>query len=272
MLELRRPPCLALAVVLLAVGRGAGQDGRKNSDERAAIRSAIQALAHQVEDLQDDFVESLTDQKDRALYRQADDVLADLVQLEQALADGGSRAELSRKFGALDRRVQELLKAVQILGAKGRGLHRAAARVEAAGDQLYDTLSNGAGPAEPTPQDLERQARALANAARQLDRAARYALGGVPGREVLLLDVRGVAEAAEQFQKTAGGNADRGERRKEFAAVNQAWERAVRGVQKLSVREHVHLQRLAGRVDRLHARLFERLGLEGPRPRLILRT
>jgi hypothetical protein len=119
---------------------------------------------------------------------------------------------------------------------------------------------------------LERQATALVAATRRLDEAGDYALSGTPGRAVLLVQLDKLAKAAEAFQKTISGKESRESLQREFIAMTETWERALRGLEDLKLQESVYLLRSAGRVDRLHEVMHNLLGIKGERPRLILRT
>ena len=85
-------------------------------------------------------------------------------------------------------------------------------------------------------------------------------------------DLHKLAEAAEQFQKVLASGADRPRLVKEFAAVDQAWERAIRGLQELKAGDNMRLLRAVGQLDRLHERLYRLLDMKGERPQLIIRT
>jgi hypothetical protein len=119
---------------------------------------------------------------------------------------------------------------------------------------------------------LERRARALTTAARDLDRVAQYALSGDPAESALPADTRKFVQAAEQFQKSLTGTSDRSQLRKNFAAVSRVWERVIQGLKALKPGGNIYLLRGADRVDQLFDRLHRALGIEEPRPKLILRT
>lgn len=85
-------------------------------------------------------------------------------------------------------------------------------------------------------------------------------------------DLHKLVEAAYQFQKKLASETDRAKLRKDFAALNQAWERATRGIAELKLRENSHLLRSAVQLDRAHERLCRLLGVEGERPQLIIGT
>ena len=121
-------------------------------------------------------------------------------------------------------------------------------------------------------QVLGRQAGALAMAARDLERTARFALAGAPGKGVVEAELRKLAEATERFRKDAEGGAGSDQLKKDFAAVNVVWAKATLGMKELRPDENAYLLRAAGELDRLHGRLFRLLGMEGDRPQLIIRT
>jgi len=263
---------LMLVAPLAVHGQRASKDDSLGREELAPIQEAARELAREVEYLQEDIVTELKGAKERTLYRQADGVLGGVEKFQRALKPNVSRDELYKAFDGLDQQLHELLKGVQALGKEQRLLQRSAARVGDADDQLHYALSSHDTSEIRTRQVLERQTRALAAAASRLDKTAEYALGTVRGRGVLVANLGKLAEAAERFQKSQASGADREQLRRDFASVNRAWERAVRGLEDLKPQESVHLLRSAGSVDRLHERLFRLLGLKGERPHLTIRT
>jgi hypothetical protein len=84
--------------------------------------------------------------------------------------------------------------------------------------------------------------------------------------------VHKLAEEAEQFEKGLTAGKDRAQLRKDFAAVNRAWERVIQGMRNLKAGDHMHLLHAAGQFDHVHERLYRLLGIEGERPQLIIRT
>lgn len=263
----------ALFLMLATVG-GQERSAAKPLDREAlaSIQEASRALARALENMQEDIVADLGGQKERTLYRQADAILADLATFQGTLKDGASGEQLGKAFDALDHKIHELLKAVRGLGEKERALQRAAARVDAADEQLHYTLSPFSPSESRTKAVIYRQTRALVSTARQLEQTTAYALSDIPGRGVLQAELRKLADVSEQFQKSATVGADRQALKRDFATVNQSWERAIRRMQDLPPVESVYLLRLADRVDRLHEHLFRLLGMEGERPSLIIRT
>ena len=267
------PHCF-LAVLAMAIATSAhtrAEDKTPTREELASIQEATRELNRELETLQDLLAE-LDGEKERTVYRLADAVLTEVEGFQKSLTPESSRDRLYKAFDEQDRKLHELLKAVQGLGPEHRTLKRSAAKLEAADDQLHYALFAGDTSKDKSNQLLERQTRALQDAARDLDKTAGYSLGVVPGRVILAKDLHTLAEATEKFQKGLATGQDRAQLQKEFAAVNKVWERAIQGMKTLKAGEYMHLFRAAGRFDRLHERLYRLLGIEGERPQLIIRT
>jgi len=260
---------LATAVVIPALARA--DDKASTREELASIQEATRELDREVESLEDILAE-LDGEKERPVYRLADAVLTDVEGFQKSLKPEISRDGLYKAFDGLDRKLQGLLKAVRELGPEQRMLRRPAVKVRSATDHLHYAVSVGDTSEGRTEKVLERQSQGLVDAAGDLHRTAVYSLGAVKGRAVLAGDLHKLAEATEQFQKGLAAGHERAQLRKEFAAVNDAWKRATQGMRNLIAGDHMHLLRAAGRFDRLHARVYRLLGIEGERPQLIILT
>ncbi len=261
----------ALTAALLAPAHARADDRAPTREELASIQEATRNLTREVEYLQD-VVEEQGDEKERGLYRQADVVLAGVEAFRKSLKPATTRERLYKEFDERDPKLHELLKSVQGLGPEQRLLKRAAAKVRAADDQLHYALFVGDTSEARTKQVLERQTHSFLDAAQQLDKTGAYSLGAVQGRGVLVGDLHKLAEEAEQFQKGLAAGNDRAQLRKDFAAVNRAWERVIQGMRNLRAGDHMHLLRAAGQFDRVHERLYRLLGIEGERPQFVIRT
>jgi len=234
------------------------------------VQAAARELTRDLEHLQEDIIADLAGRKEQTLYRQADAALTGIVHLQKSLKPGAARKDLYDVFDPMDRMLHELLKAVRDLGPDQRALQRAADRVDNADEELHYALAAGDPTGVRTKQLLERQARALAVAALKLDRTAEYALGAVPGRSVVQGDLRKLVDAAEHFQKSLAAAGEQKDRQRDFVAVNQAWGRAVQGLNLLKGSRY--LLHSAIRVNQIHERLFRLLGIKGERPNLSIRT
>ncbi len=260
-----------LAAVMAAPVTASADDRTPSREEMASIQTATRDLAREIEHLQDTVAEQ-DGEKERALYRQADAALAAVETFQKSLKPETSREHLYKAFDEQDRKLHELLIAVQALGPEQRLLKRVTARVRAADDELHYALSAGDASADRAKQVIKRQTRSSVDAAQRLGKTAGDSLGAVAGRGVLVGDLHKLAEEAEQFQKGLAAGKDREQLRKDFAAVNRAWERAIQGMRKLKVGDHMQLLRAAGQFDHIHERLYRLLGIEGERPQLIIRT
>jgi hypothetical protein len=262
---------VTVMVAMIAPTHAHADDRPLGRAHLASIQEATRDLAREVEFLQD-IVAEQSGKQGPTLYRQADAVLADIVAFQKSLIAPTPRERLDKAFDKLDGKLHEFLKAVQALGPEQRPLQRAAGRVSVADEELHFALAAQDSLESRAKQLLERQTRAMVTVARHLDETAGYTGGTGPGRNVLLEDLHKLAEATEQFQKGLAAGKDRPQLRKDFAAVDQAWEQAARGFQGLQPGDNMRLIRAAGQLDRIHERLYRLLGIEGERHQLILRT
>jgi len=262
---------LLLAVLVVAFPLRVQAEDRQDHDP-AALRAAARELARQVEYLQEDIIAEVTVQKERTLYRKADAVLAAINHFQQTAKPAVTPANLFKSFDELEGKINDLLTDVRALGTGQRTLQRSADRLEAADEHLYAALAGLDASGGRSKVLLVRQSRALAVAARQLDKTAQYALAGSQDQGVLPGELHKLAEAAERFQKDVNSGASQEQLRRDFAAVNRSWENAVKGLEKLKSTDNTYLLRTAERVDRLHDRLFRILGVSGERSRLTIQT
>lgn len=262
------------AVLLLIVAPHWAWCQRSDPDrlDLAPLREASDELAREVDYLQDEIATEMTGQAQNAFYKQADVVLGAILRFRQSLKEGVPREKVYMDFDGVDQGIHDLVKALKDLGPEQRWLHRSAARIRAADEQLHYALSASDTSNAKARQLLERQTSAFVIASRQLDKMAQYALGTVQGRGVFVDDLRKLADAAEAFEKKMTAGAKGEQLRIDFAPVNRAWERAIHGLKNLTPGENFHLQRLADRVERLHERLFRMLGIQGERPRLTIQA
>jgi exonuclease VII large subunit len=260
-----------VTAAMFTVTHSRAEDPSGGRKDLTSVQETTRELAREVEFLQDLLVE-LSNKEERTLYLQADNVLSAIEDFQKSLKPETSRKRVQEAFEPLDGKVHKLLKALQDAGPEHRVLQRSAARVGAADDQLHFELFAPGGAEGKADGIVERQVQALVMAARRLDKTAEYTLGTTPGKGVLVGDLHKLAQAVEEFQKNLASETDRSQLRKKFAALNQAWEKAVRGMRDLRASQHIHLIRAAGQFDRLHERLHRLLGLEGERSRLILNT
>ena len=167
-----------------------------------------------------DLVVEQSSQTERALYRQADAVLADIVGFQKSVKSETSGERLHKAFDELDRKVHEFLKAAQALGPEQRVLQRSAAYRSARGRTGCTThvLAGHIGRKGETGAGAVGR---LLIAARHLDKTAGYTLGTVQGQGVLVAvaQTRRGSRALQTDLPPAHGPP---ELRMDFAAVNQA--------------------------------------------------
>jgi hypothetical protein len=236
------------------------------------VRTATRQLARDLELLQDTIASELGEKKERAIYLEADIVLADLESFQNALKPSASREDLYKRFDELDTKLETLISAGRDLGKEQRVVLRAMTYVQASHDQLHFDLSAGDLSEARTRQVVERQVRAFTIAATDVEQAANYALGDIPGRGVLMGSLSKLLKAAEEFRKDLPKQTTQPDLKKDFARVNVAWEGVVLGFKSLPPKQSTHLVRTAVRLDQIHARLYRLLGVEGQRTQLVIRT
>jgi hypothetical protein len=151
-------------------------------------------------------------------------------------------------------------------------VQRALLYARASDDELHYVLSAGDDSEAGVQATVQRQARALSLATRNLERLAKVALADVQGRALLEANLHKLCESAKDFQARAGQLKELKTWREAFGPVNQAWEQVVGGLRTLPPGRGVFLMRSATRVDQLHERVHRALGIPGERPRLTIRT
>lgn len=238
----------------------------------ALIQDSVKHLIGQVETLHEDVLEDLAGRKEAVLYRQAEAVLVQLVKFDASLKPELNRKRLYDDYDQVENKVKELLKAVKALGPKEKTLQRQAARIEVAIEDVYFTVSLGDNSPDRTRKVVERQICALDDAAKDLNRTAKYALGGIPGRGEASDAINMMAEASGKCRKSLASGAKIDDLRTDFATLSNAWNKVVDQMELLSPREDYYLLRSAGRIDVLYGRLHERLELKGKCPHLIIRS
>lgn len=251
-------------------GRAADPEKSVSTDYVNAARKSVEKVSTLVESLQDDIVEELAGDKEKALFLLADQSLNELDLLDHALADKTPTRELVYKqFDRADAKVAALVKGVSELSPKRAALARAAERLRVQSGDLHYVLSAGDGTAERQRQVLGRQARSMKSAAKQFAVAAEYAILDRPGRAPFLDAAKKFAGQCEAFDSAAAGG-DLDVCKKEFSTLTDSWREVVDGFLKLSPKEDYHIARQGFRLDEYHRRLFELLKIPGKRPVLTI--
>ncbi len=268
------PLTLAALVGAVVFARGADPPaaGQFKEENLAPARDAARQLVHDLEQLQDTVLAELKGDKVRKLYKQIDHALGEAVSFQQALKTGAAREEVYKSFDDMDHTLHDVIEGVRALGEDQRALRRSADYLQATDDQLHFLLSAGDTSEARTVQVVQRQARAMTEAAEELARTAKAVLADSPGQGVLVADMGKLAEATEKFQRGVPGKPDREELRKAFADVNHAWERVSQGLKNVPPQENVFLLRGAVRLDELLGRMHKLLGIQGERPGFSVRT
>jgi hypothetical protein len=238
----------------------------------AKVETKIRQVSDAVEQLQADIVEELSGVKEKQLFRKVDQVLYELAKLEKLLGKPTpAREDLYKQFDSIDGKVTALRKVVPELAPKHALLLRGADRIRARTDDLHFVVSEGDASPDRFRQVLARQAKGMSDVANNLSRAAQYALGDIPGRGELLVDMKKLAEACGKFETVVATPTDLENCRKDFSTLNDAWQRVVQGIGLLPPTENVFLLRLAIRADSIHERLFRALGIKGERSVMTIR-
>lgn len=263
---------LAIGIATAAPdGRAADPDRALSADSVIAARKAVDRASTLVEDLQDDIVEELVSEKEKNLFRAADESLNELDLLDRALAGKTpTREALYAIFDRADAKVAALVKAVSALSPKRPALTRQAERLRSQSDDLHFLLSSGDASAERQGQVLKRQAKSMASLARRFATGADYALLDRPGRAPFLEAVKTFAERCQAFDTVAAAG-DLDASKKEFASLTTSWGQVVDGFLRLSPKEDYHIARQGFRLDKYHRQLFELLKMPGKRPVLSMK-
>jgi hypothetical protein len=230
----------------------------------------VRDLIAEVERLQEDISVELRGRKDRALYLRADAVLGELRHLSRVLKPGYNREHIYRDFTSMDKQLHALLDGVDALG-ESRILKRGAFRVRQADRQLHFVLSIGDTSAGRGKEVIREQLEALDAEARELNRAARYALANQRGAERLLRDIDAFSEEANHTLKSVVKGLDRDHVKDDLVRVHRTWGRVVEGLNALPPQQGTYaLRRRAQSVDRVEEQLHSFLGVKGDRTRVIV--
>jgi hypothetical protein len=246
--------------------------GKLEQKNLVRTQEAVKHLIGQAETLHEDVIEHLDDRKEVVLYRQSEAVLVQLAKFEASLKPELERKRLYEDFDHVERRLNELLKGVRALGAGEKTLQRHAMRLEVAIEDVYFNISIGDTTPDRTRKVIERQTRTLDIAAKDLNRTAKYALAGIPGRAVALDAISNLAEASGKCRKTLASGAKIDDLRGDFSALSNAWLKVIDQMEELSSQDEYYLLRSASRIDLLYGCLHHLLGLKGKCPRLTIRS
>jgi hypothetical protein len=253
-----------------------GQDltipGKLEQKNLVRTQEAVKHLIGQAETLHEDVIEHLDSRKEVVMYRQSEAVLVQLAKFEASLKPELERKRLYEEFDHVERKLNELLKGVRALGPGEKTLQRQAMRLEVAIEDVYFNISVGDTTPDRIQKVIERQTRTLDIAAKDLNRTAKYALAGVPGRAVALDAISNLAEASGKCHKSLASGAKINDLRGDFAALSNAWLKVIDQMEELSSQDEYYLLRSASRIDLLYGRLHQLLGLKGKCPRLTIRS
>jgi hypothetical protein len=234
----------------------------------ADVRRAARQFEAELRRVQDGVVARYEGRRERDLYRLGDAALAGVDRLQGALRPGVGRDRVYEAFGALDPPVHDLLKALPELGPDGQVLAGPADWLARADQELHAAVFRADTTEPRTREAVDRQAAALAREARDLARAARYALPEQgPGRSSVEDGLRQFADAAERFRRDAAEGFDRERLRRAYAGLADAWAGVSGPLSTLPRRDARDLWERARRVDDLLEGLHARLEVGGERRR-----
>jgi len=242
-----------------------------DAKSQVAVRDTVSRLIEIVDDLQEAIVQDLQAEKKKTLYRQAEEILGDLEEFQSSLKTDVAREDAYKRFETIDAKVQRLLTHFQSFGRSEHSLVRPSTRMQFTTDELHYTLSL----ADPAPdrirQALERQARDLVIAAKDLQRTAEFAIGDTQARGAILGDLAKLTQDSQAVSDSLVGKAASDVTTTACESLTATWTRVIEGIRLLSQKENIYLMRTASRVDLLHERVFRLSEMKGQCPRLAVR-
>lgn len=239
---------------------------RPAGDSLSMVRLRADALAGEIDYLQEHLEADLEAGGSAELFAQADDALREAIHFRRSVVNGVDPREVAEHFRTLDAQVHGLMQAVQDSGDPF--LERAASRLAFADEQLHAAVSAGG---RPTGEFLARQAHVLAGEAQRLMRSAqaviaqqdRHADGDHHGDPELLAAIQAFTDRVEHFHETAETEDDPGHLAEDFALVDESWHQVV---DLLNRNPHgAYFYRRAQRVGAMHDDLSRVIGVKAPR-------
>lgn len=240
-------------------------------DRTAVIRQRVDTLANELDNVQEHLEEYLAeghgDRTMAQLFRQADAALAEAIQFQRSVRRDTPPQEIAGHFHELDGQIHGLIKELRAID--DQVLRRLSSRLASADEQLHAIVVIGAD--RPSGDFAARQAHALAEEARRLERAARMTIaqqdrnnsGDHRGDRELLDALRDFGGKVEHFHETAETENDSAHLAQDFTAVDQSWHQVV---ELMNRNPHgAYLSRRAERVGTMHDSLAEALGVQGER-------
>ncbi|CAN5277610.1 hypothetical protein BH11PLA2_BH11PLA2_30960 [soil metagenome] len=262
---------LALAIATATSGgRAADPDKAITIEYLTAVRKSVEKTANLVESLQEDIVEERVGEKEKTLFRLADQTQNELDLLDRTLTGKNPTRALYKQGDRVDAKIIALVKGISELSPKRPALVRVVERIRVQSDDLHFVLSAGDETKERQRQVLVRQAKSLKSAAKLFAVSAEYALLDSPGRAPFLDSAKKLAEKCESFEKLAA-DSELDVCKKEFSILTEVWAQVVQGFFKLSPKDDFHIARQGFRLDECHRRLFELLKTPGKRPIFVMK-
>jgi len=272
------PPAILVSLLGVLVGTGAvrGSDEPKKAStvgvNISEIRSAVHDLSHQLDDLLEGMVDTLSGKVEKTWYRKVESVLNRLEPFEQALKPDMGRDVLYREWDQMDAELQPVLKGLESLKPKDHSWQRRLFKVRSANEELLYAIALGDPAEKRVRQVAEHQAQILTLLCEQLELTARYVLADTPGTDVLLGHLQKLHMASDSLSKEFGSADSLKNLSDDAAALTRAWKEVVLDFQRLAPRDSIYLLHTAGRVDRIHQRIFHLMGMKGKCPTLTIRS
>ena len=269
----RRLPAMIIGLMALqgiSVQAADPPDPHRTLDAKSlvAVRTTVSRFVEIVDDLQEAIVHDLQGEKKKTLYTLAEEGLGGLAVFQSSLKADVAREDVYARYETIDAKVQRLLGHLQSFGLNERSLVRPATRMQFVTDELHYTLSR----ADPAPgrirQALERQARDLVVAAKNLQQTAEFAIGDTRARGAIINDLAKLTQDAQAVSDGLLKKAPSGAISGACQTLTETWARVIEGIRLLSHKENIYLMRTASRVDVLHERVFRLCGMKGDCPHL----
>lgn len=263
-------PLILVAGLVGFPGPSRGDELNEVGDSALKLRSAVAVLLNEFERFEESLARSITKEQ-TPLFQQADELFGDLLAFERQLPKADKK-KLAAEHDRLTLRLRALVKSAMNFAPADSALDRTGAYLLAANDGVAEQLEFGQPASATLKRRIERQAHAQSEASSQLRNVVVIAVGGKPGRDVLIADVKGFDKEVETFLKQAERGADPATLAAALTRVDQAWQRVTTGVKLLPPRENYLLIRSATRLDAIQGRLFMILEMPQKRTPLLINT
>ena len=262
---MRTRPRLVFAGLIAAVVAGpVTAQQATDAEYLGRVQEWSRQLVNDLDYLQQDLSYDVPGQRGRELAELAAVAYQRARQLHRGLKVGVSREQLYKDFSALDAPLHKLLHAVRSLPANERSIHRAAARVHNADQQLHHALSHGDETPARVPEVLTRQIRLLAQQASELSGTIDWATGGSSVGARMRKAGSTFSAAAQQLRVSVEEGYDQEKVRRDFVQVANAWREVVGALNAPEANPAYYLRTKASQTHETVERLRQRLNQRDP--------